>query len=241
MILSNDRLGDARGGYGGDRITIPSRMNSTRRFCQGEHVCSVYSAADERDALVTAYVLEGLEHNEQCLYGALSEHAIESVDNRLNHAGVDVAGAITRAQWIRLTPHQTHLVGGRFDAERMLRTLNDAIEAALTAGFTGFRACGDMSWLADEPPGCEQLVAYEAFLNNMFERQRALGLCLYDRQVLPSAVIDHALATHPSVALATSNVGNPYYRPEVASGSPTAHPHHVDSKLRELQQRQPSS
>jgi hypothetical protein len=43
-----------------------------------------------------------------------------------------------------------------------------------------------MSWLADEPPGCEQLVAYEAFLNTCSSGNRALGLCLYDRQSCPA-------------------------------------------------------
>ena len=216
-------------------------MPAPRRFNQGEHLCAVYSAAHERDALVAAYVLEGLEHNERCLYGALTPEDIASVDTRLARAGVDVGDAIERGAWVRLTTGDVHLLGGHFDAERMLRMLNNATEAALSAGFKGFRACGDMTWLADDPPGADQAVAYEAFLNSMFDRQRALGLCLYDRQRLPSLVIDHAIATHPTVALDRANVVNPFYRPAAVSQTRAAHPDDVDWKLRDLQERGPQS
>jgi hypothetical protein len=212
-------------------------MPQPRRFSQGEHACTVYSTLEERDALVAAYIIEGLEHGEQCLYGALSPDDIERADVRMTRAGIDVQAAIDRGAWVRLTPDQTHLRGGRFDAEGMLAMLNDATEAALNAGFTGFRACGDMTWLAEQPPGSDQVVAYEGFLNSMFERQRALGLCLYDRRRLPSTVIDHALATHASFAVGTDLVANRFYRPAVVSQSRAAHPDDVDWKLRELQQR----
>jgi hypothetical protein len=211
-----------------------------RCFHQGEHVCAVYTTSEERDALVAKYVKEGLSYGERCLYGALTTSEIESADASLRLSGVDVAAEIEKGAWVRLTPDHTHLRGGRFDAESMLRMLNDATEAALNDGFTGFRACGDMTWLACEPPGSDQIVAYEAFLNSMFERQRALGLCLYDRRRLSNAVIDHALATHTSVVVGAGSVGNPFYRPALVSQSRMAGGEDVDWKLRDLRQRRPS-
>lgn len=115
--------------------------------------------------------------------------------------------------------------------------LNDATEGALDAGFSGFRAGGDMSWLADRPPGSDQVVAYEAILNSMFEGQRALGLCLYDRNTVPATVIDHALATHPLVTLGREAVANPFYRPAVISSTRLGRGEDVGWKLRHLQER----
>lgn len=57
---------------------------------------------------------------------------------------------------------------GRFDSERMLRMLNEAVEAALNDGFAGLRTCGDMSWLLDDAPGTQHVVEYESLLNQFF-------------------------------------------------------------------------
>ena len=59
----------------------------------------------------------------------------------------------------------------------MLRLLNDAVESALNDGFIGLRTCGDMSWLLQEPTGAEQILEYEALLNQFFRGVRAAGMC----------------------------------------------------------------
>ena len=206
-----------------------------RQFKQGEHVCAVYQSAVERDALVALYLAEGIGCGEQCLYGALTAADASAARAQLRRRGVDVAAAEQRGALVMLTSESTHLVGGHFDSERMLRMLNDATEAALESGFSGFRACGDMTWLADEPPGSEQVFAYEAFLSSMFERQCALGLCLYDRRRLPSSVLDYALATHPAARVEAGTVVNPFYQPVLSSRRASGED--VDWKLQALRAR----
>jgi hypothetical protein len=95
-----------------------------------------------------------------------------------------------------------------------------------------------MSWLLAEPEGSEQVVEYEAFLNEFFRGVRAEGMCLFDRARLPAALIDHALATHPSVHFPDRRVSNPFFEPS-ASGARIPQLERVESKLLELQlQRQ---
>ncbi|MBA3948918.1 MAG: MEDS domain-containing protein [Acidobacteria bacterium] len=57
----------------------------------------------------------------------------------------------------------------------------------MNAGFTGLRTCGDMTWLLDEAPGSQQIVEYEAQLSQFFATVRALGMCQYNRHLLPGA------------------------------------------------------
>ena len=134
------------------------------------------------------------------------------------------------------THAEAHLASGSFDSERMLALLNDAMEAALNDGFTGLRTCGDMSWLLLEPPGAAQVVEYEAHLNRFFHGVRGAGMCQYDRRRLPEHLIDHALATHPSVTLDGRHKANPFYKtPELAVGR-AANPDGVRFKLGELRQ-----
>ena len=54
-----------------------------------------------------------------------------------------------------------------------------------------------VSWRPGDPPGAQQVVEYEALLNQLFRGVRACGMCQYDRRRLP----DHALATHSSTVI----------------------------------------
>ncbi len=45
---------------------------------------------------------------------------------------------------------------------------SDAIEEALSEGFTGFRAAANMSWALDLEGGTERLITYEALLRSLF-------------------------------------------------------------------------
>lgn len=162
-----------------------------------------------------AYVADGLAHAERCYYVGQSLQALARFRESLAREGVDVADAVKSGALIQATHHQAHLVDGRFDCERMLQLLNDAVEAALNDGFIGLRTCGDMSWLLDEPDGSEQVVEYEMLLNQFFHTVRAMGMCQYDARRLPPDLVDQALCAHSSVAIEGRHVANPHYSPSV--------------------------
>lgn len=202
----------------------------------GGHICGLFETEDEQLAIAADYVAEGLRRGERCFYAAASPAALARFRVALDARGVDSGAAFRRGALVLTTNAEVHLAGGRFDSERMLRLLNNAVEAALNDGFQGLRTCGDMSWLLEEPEGSEQVVEYEAFLNQFFRGVRAEGMCLFDRARLPPALIDHALATHPTVCFATRRVSNPFFEPS-ASGSRIPQSDRVGSKLVELQRQ----
>ena len=68
-----------------------------------------------------------------------------------------------------------------------------------------------MSWALDCEDGANQVIVYEALLKSLFASCRAIGLCLYDRQRMPLAVINGALATHPLTGLDGHYSVNPFY------------------------------
>jgi hypothetical protein len=105
---------------------------------------------------------------------------------------VDVDATERSTALLLRTSDQAHLQDGHFDSERMLKMLNESIEKALDDGFAGLRTCGDMSWLADTPPGAHQVIEYEAVLNQLFRNVHGLGMCQYDRKRLPAHLVDLA-------------------------------------------------
>jgi hypothetical protein len=202
-------------------------------------VCAIVDNDDQLLSLAATYLAEGLRAGEQAMYVARSAEAQQQLSLALEALGVDVTSAIARQALIQATHAEAHLAEGYFSTERMLRLLNDAVEGSLNAGFTGLRACGDMSWLLAEPRGAEQVVEYEALLNQFFRGARGLAMCVYNSAVLPAHLLDHALATHSTACLEGRHISNPYY--EDAAGRRTPQPERTVQKLRVLSELATSS
>ena len=186
-------------------------------FKRGEHICALYDTEDEQLAVAADYLADGLRAGERAFYVAESGAAVARFRCALMQVGVEVSGAESRRALVLRTHDDAHLVDGQFDSERMLRLLNEAVEDALRDGFAGLRTCGDMSWLLSDPPGADQLVEYEAMLNQFFDGVPASGMCQYHRGRLAAHLLDHALATHPSTVVDRRHTVNPFYElPSVA-------------------------
>lgn len=186
------------------------------RYEQGQHICALYDTESEQLAIATEYVRDGLRRGERCLYVAGSQGALEQLQASLTRRQVDARGAIDRGALVMATHGEAHLRDGHFDSERMLGMLNEAMESALRDGFNGLRCCGDMSWLLGEPSGWQQVVQYEALLNDFFHRAPGAGMCQYDRARLPSSVISDALRTHSTTVDREGHLPNPFFAVESA-------------------------
>ena len=206
-------------------------------FNQGEHICSIYESASERIADAVRYVADGLRRGERCLFVAESSSALQQWHDLLNKTDIDADAMVSSGALIERTSAEVHLCDGCFDCERMLRLLNEAMESALNDGFTGLRTCGDMSWLLEDAPGSDQVVVYEALLNQFFQGARAAGMCQYDRSRLPADLVDHALATHSTAIIDGHHRPNPFYRPPAIASVRSAQPTDVPWKLSELRRR----
>lgn len=183
------------------------------KYQQGDHVCTLYSTREEQLAAAIEYIQGGLERGERCLY-VVGEHTPDEFREGLRNAGIDVDAEEARGALVLLTKHEGHLKGGFFEPDQMISMLHAAVKDALAAGFAGLCAAGDMSWLLDEAEGSHRIAEYEARLNEFYPSARALGLCLYNRDKLPAATLDHGLATHPHVRV-NGNIllDNPFYEP----------------------------
>jgi hypothetical protein len=171
------------------------------RYRQGQHICCVYETEDEQIAEAARYLADGLQAGERCLYAGYTTASLDRFRLSLGGRGIDGDEAVARGALLERTSDNAHLVGGAFDSERMLATLNDTLEAALNDGYTGLRTCGDMTWLLDNAPGSDQVFEYEALLTEFFQHVRASGMCQYNRRRLRADLVDHALVTHATVTL----------------------------------------
>ena len=124
---------------------------------------------------------------------------VAGIRSYLISSGLDVSDAVVNNRLIMSSDHG-HLVDGEFDAHCMLGLLKDAYDKALTDGYAGLWASGDMAWEFGPAKNFAKLVEYERALEAFFETHPAIsGVCQYHADVLPNEVVQSGLVLHPGI------------------------------------------
>jgi len=176
------------------------------------HQCLIYEGSPSRQLPVLAALMrQKLNENVRCLY-LNSPVMVAGVRCYLAAAGIDVAYELEKAT-LFLSSDQGHLIKGRFDVDRMMQTLEDALSQALNDGYQGLWATGDMTWELGPEKDLSKLLEYECRLEEFFRTHPALsGICQYHADTLPREVLRHGLLAHPSIFLnETLSHINPHY------------------------------
>lgn len=174
----------------------------------GDHVCAFYRSSHERDAILQSYLAAGLRSGDKCVC-VLDDADPEVLLERL-HDEVDPRSAATDQLEVRVSQH-TYLLGGQFSTLAMLAFWDQVVGAAMAGGYQFSRAVGEMTWALRQMPGVEELVGYEAQLNDFLPRYPQVILCLYDLDRFNGEVLVDILKTHPKVLVGGMVLDNPYY------------------------------
>ena len=198
-----------------------SAMKSTPR-----HQCMIYAGAPSRQLAALAQVTrDTLNRNYRCLY-LNSPPMVAGMRSYLAATGVDVEQALA-AEHLVLSSVQSHLVDGAFDPDRRIDTLAEALATALSDGYAGLFATGDMTWEMGPRQDFSRLLSYEWKLERFFRDHPQLsGICQYHADHLPQAVLRQGLASHPALFVnATLSRINPHYlQPELCTETSLQHP-----------------
>lgn len=178
------------------------------------HQCFVYEGAPSSHlAEVAQTLIQRLNANRRCLY-LNSPPMVAGMRWHLAAAGLDLKDQVERGALV-LSSDQQHLLDGKFDVDRMLQLLQDAVKQALAEGYAGLWAAGDMTWEFGSAANLDKLLEYERRLDELLRTNESLsGICLYHRDTLPAHAIETALITHPSlyVSASLSQLNPRYYR-----------------------------
>jgi hypothetical protein len=178
------------------------------------HQCVVYHGSPSVQLPgIAKFIYAKLEENYRCVYFN-SPAMVAGIRSYLAAAGIDVAGEVKKGSLL-LSSEESHLSDGKFDPSRMLDDLADAVLQALSDGYTGLYATGDMTWEFGNEQNFSRLLEYERGLEALFRRMPMLtGLCQYHTDTLPPDALQTALLTHGSICVNdTLRRLNPYYTP----------------------------
>lgn len=178
----------------------------------GDHLCVLYETDEEHKALITPYLISGLENNEKVFY-IVDARTSPTVLDYLRDDGVDVDPYLDSGQLAILTVSESYMKGGIFDPDGMIKMLTEETDKALQEGYSALRVTGEMSWALRGLPGSERLIEYETKLNEFFPNNKALAICQYDCRVFDPEILLDILTTHPIAVIGTEIYENFYYIP----------------------------
>src|ERR1051326_1505495 len=161
------------------------------------HQCLIYKGSPARHLpALAALIIQKLKERYRCLY-LDSPPMVAGMRSYLAAAGVDVTREVGKSSLV-LSSDQGHLENGHFDADRMLHGLEAAVDLALSEGYQGLWATGDMTWEFGSKDEMSKLREYEWKLEDLFRTQPCLsGICQYHVDTLPQDAVQNGLLAHP--------------------------------------------
>lgn len=191
-------------------------MEETRQILElsdlgpGDHLCCIYGTEEEHRALITPFLLLGLQRGEKVLY-IVDARTAEEILGYLRCEGADVDACLESGQLRVLSASDSYMREGEFDPDGMIRLLEQETRLALSQGYSALRVTGEMTWALRELPGSDRLMEYEAKLNRFFPGSACLAVCQYDRRRFSPEILLDVLNTHPIAVIGTEIYYNFYY------------------------------
>src|SRR5205085_2045316 len=155
---------------------------------------------------IDPFLVEGLRRREKAVY------IVDPIDRDRHEARLRAESPSPELVDVT-TWNDAHLKGGSFDQDRMIESLEELIRDHAATGEPPMRLVGQMGWILTKPPGIEQLVAYEATVNEVLNRGRTPTVCVYDVRKLSGGMMMDLLRAHPLTVMNGVLHENPFYTP----------------------------
>ncbi|WP_328649073.1 MEDS domain-containing protein [Amycolatopsis sp. NBC_00348] len=178
----------------------------------GQHICAVYVGEEDRDRILLPFLSEGLRAGEKCLFGVHEDEVAGFVD-LLGEDVDDVEARVDSAQLDIRAAGDALLSPDDFSVDRIIAFWDEAVSAAMAAGYRFVRLGAEARWWHPQLPGLTELFRYEAALNDFTSRYPQAILCMYDISRYRENIVLDLLKTHPQVLMCGVLLENPYYSP----------------------------
>ena len=186
-------------------MSIGNRLSSPG-FGPNYHACAFVMGADEERSVIDPFFVEGMKRGHKAVYIVDPKHR-DDHDARLRRDAPE-PDLLEVTTW-----NEAHLKGGSFDQDRMMTALDEMIREHAQTGRPAMHLVGQMGWIFSSPPGIEQLVSYEASVNEVLNRGKTPTVCVYDVRRLSGSMMMDLLRAHPLTVMNGVLHENPFYTP----------------------------
>lgn len=161
----------------------------------GTHIAHFYRTAGDLIRVLVPYFKAGLEKGECCVWITAEPMDGHQAGEALAKAVPDLDRFADSGQ-LEIAPHDTwYLRGQVFDCEAVLERWAEVTDSALSSGWKGVRAAGNMSWL--EEKHWTRFMAYERAVDNILQKSPMAAICSYPLAGLKPADVVVIAGLHP--------------------------------------------
>lgn len=177
------------------------------------HVCAFFSSRDEEYDTLVPFFKQAIDQGEKNLH-IIDPSIMDEHRARLTAAGIDAPACEACGQLQVLAWRDAYLdENGRFDKDRMLAAVEHLTGTGREQGYKRLRIMGNMNWALGELPGSEDIIEYEAQVNEVLSRNRQPAVCVYDTSKLSGGMLMDLLRTHPLTLVDGVVQENPFFTP----------------------------
>lgn len=173
------------------------------------HICAFFDSRSQKYSVLAPYFAEGIAEGDRII-NVVDAKEREQHIRALTNAKVPLNDAIDRGQFKLLTAEETYLKEGAVNLDGMLDMLREALETAEREGIA-VRTCGEMNWIGRSDMPTDEVMSYEARVNDFVPNFQCTLVCVYDVARLRPGMVADLLATHPTSIIDGKLRSNPLY------------------------------
>jgi hypothetical protein len=175
------------------------------------HVCAFFASDDEEYRVLLPFIREGLSCGDKAV-NVISDEGRGEHLRRLANAGIDSTAYEQSGQLQILSDTKVYLKEGRFDQDQMLAAFEEM--AACGRGAEGFpmsRIVCRMDWASENKTRMQDVIEFEARVNDVWRRYDDVVICTYDLANLSGDSVIDIVRTHPMVIIGGNLQHNPFF------------------------------
>ena len=182
------------------------------QLAETRHVCAFFNNEEEEYRVLLPFIKDGFECGHKAVHVVNPDQRSEHL-RRLVAAGIDPAAAESRGQFDLRINSEIYLRDGRFDQDRMLKAFEQIASGNVPGGFPLSRIVCRMDWAAEGKSYINDLIEFEARVNDVWERHDDAVICTYYLDQFGGDTVIDIMRTHPMIILGGILQRNPFFVP----------------------------
>ncbi len=179
---------------------------------EARHVCAFFNSDDEEYRVLLPFIKDGLECGDKAVHVVNPDQQRDHLQ-RLTAAGIDLAAAEQNGQLEVRTSTEVYLREGRFNLDRMLEVFEQLASGNAKGGFPLSRIVCRMDWVPDGQSHIDDLIEFEARVNDVWCRHDDAVICAYRLSKFSGDAVIDIMRTHPMVIIGGILQQNPFFVP----------------------------
>ena len=179
---------------------------------QARHVCAFFNSENEEYRVLLPFVKDGYDCGHKAVHIVSPDRRERHVDH-LTAAGIDAAAAEASGQLELRNSTETYLTCGRFDQDRMLQTFKSIAGGSADGTYPLSRIICQMEWACGHPSCINDLIEFEARVNDVWSEHDDAVICVYDLAKFSGDTVMDVIRTHPMIIVGGILQQNPFFVP----------------------------